>query len=107
MKFLRITSHKDISATRSPEKVAEARTASLAYWDKYVKAGNLKELYWLPDGRAIAIWDFGSSEEMGRILTENPEAAFLNSETIPFWNYQDIVKMMKEAGVAAKKAAKK
>jgi len=107
MKFLRITKHKDISLTRPPEKIAEDRTASLAYWDKYVKSGKLKELYWLPDGRAIAIWDFASYEEMARILAENPVGAFLDSETIPFWDYQDLVKLTKEASVAAKKAAKK
>jgi len=33
--------------------------------------------------------------------------AFLDSETIPFWDYQDLVKLTKEASVAAKKAAKK
>ena len=107
MDFIRITKHKDISLTRPVEKTAEIQADSLAYWEKYVKSGNLKSLYMLPDGRVVAVWDFASSEEMIRIVGENPEGRYLDSETVPAIDYQTIVKMTNEARAAAKRPAKK
>ena len=106
MNFMRITTPKDIRSTLPAEKQAKLQVASRAYWQKNIKAGKLKDFYYLTDGRVVTTWSFSSIEEMVSTFGENPMGQYLNSETVPFLDLATLVKMADER-IAAKKTPSK
>src|ERR1700690_1456882 len=87
MNIIRIGRRKDVFLMLPAEKQTELQAAGRAFFDKYIRAGKLKNYYLLADGRIVTTWDFASNEEMGRILSETKMNPFVDSEIIPFMDY--------------------
>jgi hypothetical protein len=108
MNFLRTTTYKDSWYALAPEKRSQITAAAVAYHEKYLKAGKLKDTYTFADnGRLMTIWNVASFEELATIVMESPHATFVNSETAAFLDHQEVVRLIAAANAAAKKAAKK
>jgi hypothetical protein len=105
--FLRTTTYKDSWYALPREKRSEIAAAAVAFHEKYLKAGILKDTYTFADGKLMSIWNVASLEEMATIMFEHPYSGLVDSETLPFLDHQAVVKLLNERREAAKKAAKK
>ena len=106
MNFIRVTGPKDTYATLPAEKRSELNNASLAFFDKYMKAGKCKDWLMLMDGRWVTLWDFDSAEEMARVVSEEPMALYITVDSLPYVDYKTGLKMVAEMTAAAKAAKK-
>ena len=103
MKFLVILHIKDSYYSHPQEKRAELQAGVLAFSDKYLKSGKLKELYFMSDMRgSVGIWDVVSTEELARAAMEYPLSPFTDFETYPLVEYDAVAKMMKEMAALQK-----
>jgi len=107
MKFLKTTTYKDSIYALSAEKRTEVAAAAIAYHEKYIKAGKLKDVYTFADGKLVSIWNVESLEEMLSINLQHPYLSYVESQTEPFVDHEALVKMFNDARAAAKKAANK
>jgi len=98
MKFLIISKTKDIFFTLPPERQMEILNGAFAYIDKYRKAGNCKEMYWMPGwSRVVVIWESESGEEAARQVAENPIAPYTDMESYALSDWDAYVKALMEA----------
>jgi hypothetical protein len=106
--FLRTTTYKDSWYALTPENRSAITAAAVAYHEKYLKAGKLKDTYTFGDnGKLMTVWNVASFEELASIIMESPHTTFVNSETAAFLDHQEVVKLIDRANAAARKAAKK
>ncbi len=103
MNFLRTTTFRDNWYALTAEKRSEITAANVAYHEKYIKAGKLKDVWTFVDGRLMSIWDVGSLAELATIVMESPYYPFVISETAPFLDHHDVVKLLAERREAVKK----
>lgn len=96
MNFLRTIRYKDSYYALPQEKLAEILTARVAFHDKYIKEGKLKDTYTFADGKMMSIWNVGSLEELSTIIMQSPEFRFVDSETLPFLDHQAVVRLVNE-----------
>jgi hypothetical protein len=102
MNFLRTTTYTESWYALTPEKRYEITSAAIAYHEKYIKAGKLKDTYTFADnGKLMTIWNVNSFEELATILMESPHVTFINSETAAFLDHQEVVKLRAGANAAA------
>jgi hypothetical protein len=106
MNFLRTTTYKDSWYALAPEKRSEITAAAVAYHEKYLKAGKLKDVYNLVDGKMMTIWNVASLEEYFDAVSESPHNTFVSSETAPFIDHQAAVKLLSARREAARKVTK-
>jgi hypothetical protein len=98
MKFLVTTRTKDVFLTLPPERQMELLNGALAYIDKYRKAGNCREIYWIPGwNRGVVIWEAESGEEAARQVAENPIAPYTDMESYALSDWDAYVKALMEA----------
>ncbi len=108
MDFMRTSTFKDSWYALSREKRTEITMANIAFHEKYLKTGKLKDTYTFVDnGKYMAIWNVDSLEELGRIVTDSPYAGFVNTETLPFLDHKAVVKWGNDIRAAAQKTARK
>jgi hypothetical protein len=99
--------YKDSYYALTVEKRTELVNAVVAYHDKYRKTGKLKETLTFAYGKLLSIWNVASFEEMMSIQSEHPYSVFVNYNSEPFLDHEEVVKLIKAVREAAKKAAKK
>ncbi len=81
MRFLVILRTKDIFFTLTPEKQIELMEGSFAFVEKHKKAGNCKQIHYLPSSNGTAsIWEAESSEEVTLRFLENPMSAYEDAQ---------------------------
>ena len=107
MNFLLTTQYKDSWYALPAEKRTQIVAATVAFHDKYLKAGKLKDTYTFADGTLMSIWDVANLEEMFIIRMEHPYSGLVDTETAPFLDHKAVVKLRNEALAAARKASKK
>jgi muconolactone delta-isomerase len=96
MKFLVSLYLQDSYYSLPQEKRVEFQAGMLAFTDRYLKSGKLKEVYFTTDMRGgYAIWDIASSDELARATIEYPLSPFTDFETVPLVEYDVVAKMMK------------
>jgi len=104
---MRKTVCKDSRYTLPPDKRTQISAAAIAFHDKYLKAGQLKDVYAFPDGKLMSIWSVGSLEELVVIMMDHPHSGLVDSETVPFIGHQTIDRPFAEGTAAARKPARK
>ncbi|GEM_PF-1072461 len=84
MKFLVISQNKDAYYMLPPERRMEIMQASVAFIERYRKAGKCKEIYDTADLKgSVSIWEVASSEESARLMVGNPMLAFQDIDIQP------------------------
>ena len=109
MNFLRTAHFTDAWFDLPQEKRTEITAAAVAFHDKYLKAGKLKDTYtFIPATTMMSVWEVGSLQELAVIMMESPHVLpYVDSEVVPFLDHQDVVKLVNAQSAAAKKVAKK
>jgi hypothetical protein len=95
--------YKDFYHTLTDQKKAELTAAVNAFSDKYMKAGKLKDIFFLYDGRTIGLWDFDSAEEMAIIAMQWPMSTYSEVDYILYADFREAMAMSKK--VAAEQEA--
>ena len=104
MKFLNIFKNRDSWYTLAPEKRAELEAVELAWTEKQLRSGKIKEAYLFGNGQgAVCIWDVASTEDMIRTLMEWPKRAYEELEVTPLIEWDVVAKVFKGSMEAAKK----
>lgn len=81
MKYLLISTMSDTFTMISPEERMEVINGSSAFYEKYRKAGILKEIYVIPNlKKHTSIWEVKSPEEIDKLFMENPASPYENAE---------------------------
>ena len=107
MNILLTIRYKDLWYSLPLERRTEIVTATVAFHDRHLKAGKLKDTYTFGDGKLMSVWDVASFEEMLSILLEHPYSGFVDFDPAPFLDHKAVVKLIAERREAARKAAKK
>jgi muconolactone D-isomerase len=106
MLFLKTHQLNEVFYALPAEKRAELTAAAMAFAEKYIKAGKMKEYYYKGDSKGgFAIWDVESNEELIGLAVEYPLTPYTDFETYPVIDYKAMEKMWKER-VATQKAGK-
>lgn len=101
MNILLTITYKDSWYALPPEKRSEYTTATVAFHEKYLKAGKLKDTYTFVGGKLMSIWNITSFDEMVGIVVEHPYSVLVNYETEPFLDHQEVVKLINRMTGAA------
>ena len=107
MNFLLTIRYKDSWYALPPERRSEIVAATVAYHEKYLKSGKLKDTYSFVGGKLMSVWNVASFGEMVSVLGEHPYSFYVTYENEPFIDHQEAVKVIADRAKAAKKAAKK
>jgi len=104
MKFLNIFKSRDSWYALAPEKRAEISATDLAWTEKQLRSGKIKEAYLFGNGQgSMCIWDVASTEEMMRTLMEWPKSAYSELQVTPLIELDVVAKAFKASMEAAKK----
>ncbi len=107
MNFLLTIRYTDRWYAIPAEKRSEIVAATVAFHDKQMKAGKLKDTLTVADGRLILIWDVASYQELVGLMADHPYYGLVDSQPVPFLDHQEVVKVLADRRAAAAKAAKK
>ncbi len=89
MRFMVILRTKDSYFMLSKEKQFELFEESVAFVERHIKAGNCREINYLPGSKGtISIWIAKSSEEVALRFLENPMSAYEDAQIyfLSDWN---------------------
>lgn len=93
MKFLTITTPKDMTSSPSPATSRQLLEATVAWVSAQKQTGTLLEIYAIPGwNRNIVICEHESGEELAHMLNEVPLAAFLSFEVYPLADWDEYMK---------------
>jgi len=101
MNFLMTITYKDSWYALPQEKRSEIVGQVVAYHEKYLKEGKLKDTYSFAGGILMSVWNVDSLEEFVLIQSEHPYSVLVNYESAPFFDHQEVVKMLKEQSVTS------
>jgi len=107
MHFLLTIRYPDRWYAVPEEKRSKIVTKTVAFHDKQLKAGRLKDTLTLADGRLISIWDVASFQELVGLMADHPYYGLVDFEPVPFLDHQEVVKLLAERRESAKKVAKR
>jgi hypothetical protein len=103
MKFIKIHRFTDFYYSLPEDKKAAIMAGNMAFAEKYMKAGKLKEYYTMSDVKGgIAIWEVESNEELIRLAMEYPGTAYTHFETYPVVDYATLMKVSKDLAASKK-----
>ena len=106
MKFLIMSSPKDIIFTQPPSAVMKMTEENQAWIDQKEKEGVILESYSIAGwNRYAMICQLGSAEEIDRFMRAMPATAFMNYETYPLSDWKETAKANVEAAKAAQARA--
>lgn len=81
MKIIVITRFKDLFYTIPASEQLELMKESMAYVEKYRRAGKCKDTYNVPGlDMSVSIWEVESSEELDKLFIEFSLTIFMNLE---------------------------
>ena len=104
MKFLTISSVKDIAYTLPPSVSRQLLEASFDGMKQQMKAGKILEAYALAGwSRYIVISEGDSAEEISQRIISNPVGGFMNFEVYPLAGFDETMKAIIESMKAAEK----
>ena len=93
VKFIKLSKPKDIMFTLPPAVLRQLVEGTVAWADQQKQAGKLLEIYSVPGwGKTIAIYEFGSAEEMAQSVAALPVASFLDIEFYPLADWNEFMK---------------
>ncbi len=107
MNFLLTVNYPDRWYAIPAERRSDIVAATVAFHDKQLKAGKLKDTLTVADGRLMSIWNVASYQELVGILADHPYYGLVNWEPVPFLDHGEVVKVLADRRAAAAKAAKK
>ena len=107
MNFLQTVRYTDRWYAVPAERRSDIVAATVAYHDKQMKAGKLKDTLTVADGRLMIIWAVESFQELVGIMADHPYYGLVDFESIPFLDHKEVVGLLAARRQAAKKAAKK
>lgn len=97
MKYLVLSRSKDVFLMLPPEMRVEILEGTIAFIEKYRKAGKCKDIYMDADlNRSISIWETDSEEEATKFITENPSSPFSDTDIRPVVGWDIAVKAFAE-----------
>jgi hypothetical protein len=99
--------YKDSWYALPVEKKQELVNATVAFHDKYRKTGNLKETLTFANAKLMSIWNVTSFEEMMSITSGHPYGYYVEYNSEPFLDHEEVVKLINKYYVPVKKAVKK
>jgi hypothetical protein len=82
-------------------------TATVAFHEKHLKAGKLKDTLTVSDGRLMSMWDVASFQEIVGLRADHPYYGLVDFEPVPFLDHQEVVNLLAARREPAKKATKK
>ncbi|HEY94728.1 MAG TPA: hypothetical protein G4O15_07295 [Dehalococcoidia bacterium] len=94
MNFLMTITYKDSWYALPQEKRSEIVGQVVAYHEKYLKEGKLKDTYSFAGGILMSVWNVDSLEEFVLIQSEHPYSVLVNYESAPFLDHQEVVTLM-------------
>ena len=94
MKFLIITSPKDVMFTLPPKMLRGMLEGCFAYVQERKKAGTMLESYSISGSqRSVNVTEVAFNEELARCLSGNPIFPFLNIEVYPLSDWEEYMEM--------------
>jgi muconolactone delta-isomerase len=76
---------------------------SIDWSNQLKKTGKILELYYLPDGRTMAICEHPSAEDLTQTLNSIPLSGFMHFEVFPLADAETAMKSAIESAKAAEK----
>ena len=96
MNILVTTDYKESWYALPDEKRSEITGEMVAFHEKYLKEGKLKDTYTFMNGKLMSVWNVDSYDEMVRIMVDHPYRFYADVENEPFINHQDIMQYIQE-----------
>lgn len=105
MNFLLTITYKDSWYALPEKERTEIVTEVIAFHEKYLKSGKLKDTYTFIEGKLMSIWNVDSFDEMVVIRSEHPYSIYVNYEAAPFIDHKEIVKLRSKNLATVKKSS--
>ena len=102
MNFLLNITYKDSFYALPVEKRTEIVGKTVAFHDKYLKAGKLKDTYTCGNAKLILVWNVASLAELMVIFMEHPYYGLVDFEAVPFLDHKEIVELRNARATAIK-----
>jgi muconolactone delta-isomerase len=96
MNILVTTNYKEHWYTLPEEKRSEITAKMVAFHEKYLKEGTLKDTYTFMGGKLISVWNVDSYDEMVSIMIDHPYRFYADIENEPFVDHQGVLKILQE-----------
>lgn len=96
MNFLVTIKFKDIWLTLSDDQRGEITGKTVAFHEKYLKEGKLKDTYTFVGGKIMVIWNVDSIVELMKILVDHPYRYYADFDNEPFIDHQDVIQILQE-----------
>ena len=87
---------KDNWYTLSDEKRSEITGKTVAFHEKYLKEGKLKDTYTFVGAKIMIIWNVESIVELMKILVDHPYRFYADFDNEPFIDHQDVMRIIQE-----------
>lgn len=97
MKFLLISSMKDVFLTLPSSVIRQLIQATHDSMNQQKEAGKVSEMYWIPGwNRFMAIYECASAEELWKNINEIPAVTFFNFEVYSLIDYNEAMNVALE-----------
>ena len=96
MNILVTTNYKEHWYTLPAEKRSEITGKMVAFHEKYLKEGKLKDTYTFMNGKLMSVWNVDSYDEMVKIMVDHPYRFYADVENEPFISHQEVMQYIQE-----------